>query len=83
MPTMSNPQIIKKNAPLSKNLLRIQSVKDIQYGMVLYIDNEGSDYHLEVMRKQYPFENRTEFQGYLDYVAIKVREKKCFMLSEI
>jgi hypothetical protein len=51
--------------------------------MELYITSDGSTYYKEVMRKQYKFEKSGEYKGYLDYVAVKVRDKKCFIVSNL
>jgi len=83
MVTTSNPDKINSNSQLGKLLIPIQSVKDIRYGMELYITSDGSTYYKEVMRKQYKFEKSGEYKGYLDYVAVKVRDKKCFIVSNL
>lgn len=83
METISNPDIIKGNSEKAKMLIPVRSVKEISYGMELYISNDGSTYYKDVMRKKYAFENPREYRGYLDYVSVKVREKKCFIVSNL
>jgi hypothetical protein len=81
METISNLDKIKKGSPEEKALTLLDSVKQIRYGMVMYIYTDGDYYYKEVMRKQYAFENQGEYKSYLDYFSVKVRDKKCFISS--